>query len=198
MKVGCSPSRVKQPIEKLELALSSKFRIHSLFRDTVTVTSPRGSTDVIGHSPMSTRGNDNPDENSTDPTGLPDLLTDPVRRRSWLLAKALDTQPLDRALELARAAEAFITGAHANEIASTGSPLRSEEGAAPIPGANRTPLKHRTSLALVPETREQLLERLAQGARNAEVAREFGFSIRQVQGVRMGSKREIARRRDGR
>ena len=45
-------------------------------------------------------------------------------------------------------------------------------------------------------TPEQLLERLAQGARNAELASDFGLSTRQVQGIRMGSAREIARRRD--
>ena len=53
------------------------------------------------------------------------------------------------------------------------------------------------ALTLAPEKREQLLQRLAQGARNAELARDFGLSMRQVQGIRMGSAREIARRRNG-
>src|SRR5438874_12928850 len=35
-----------------------------------------------------------------------------------------------------------------------------------------------------------------QAAKNAEVAAEFGMSLRQVQGLRMGCAREIARRRD--
>jgi hypothetical protein len=37
---------------------------------------------------------------------------------------------------------------------------------------------------------------MAQGAKNAELASEFGLSPRQVQGIRMGSAREIARRRE--
>ena len=135
---------------------------------------------------MSTRGDDNPGETSPDPKGVADVLNDPVQRRSWLLAQALETEPLDRALELARAAEAFITEAPAVEIASAVSPLRSVAVATPTPDANRNPLKQRNSLTLASERREQLLERLAQGARNAEVAREFGLSVRQVQGVKDG------------
>jgi hypothetical protein len=38
------------------------------------------------------------------------VLNDPIRRRAWLLSKALESLPLDRALEFARSAEAFITG----------------------------------------------------------------------------------------
>ena len=38
------------------------------------------------------------------------LMLDPVRRRSWLFAKALETAPLSDALAFAEAAEAFITG----------------------------------------------------------------------------------------
>jgi hypothetical protein len=49
-------------------------------------------------------------EHRVAPTELPhDLLKEPVRRRAWLLEKALGAYPLDRALELARAAEDFIT-----------------------------------------------------------------------------------------
>ena len=51
-------------------------------------------------------------------------------------------------------------------------------------------------LALSSEKREQLLQRLAQGARNAELASEFGLSKQQVQGIRMGWARQIAKRRD--
>jgi hypothetical protein len=40
-----------------------------------------------------------------------------VRRRSWLLSKALDSRPLDQALELARKAEMFVSGAHPELIA---------------------------------------------------------------------------------
>jgi hypothetical protein len=154
-----------------------------------------GSTEVNGHSPMSTEGNANLEENSDNPAGLIEVLTDAVRRRSWLLAKALETHPLDEALELARTAEAFITG----------SSTLAEATAIPPHLDNRTDrsstrdtkrLKKRTPLTVPPEQREQLLQRLAHGARNAEVASEFGLSIKQVQGIRMGSAREITRIRD--
>jgi hypothetical protein len=48
------------------------------------------------------------------------LMLDPVRRRSWLVAKASETAPLNKALALAQAAETFITGTveHSLEVAS--------------------------------------------------------------------------------
>jgi hypothetical protein len=39
-----------------------------------------------------------------------DLLDQPLRRRWWLLLKALESQPLDEALKEAQAAEEFLTG----------------------------------------------------------------------------------------
>jgi hypothetical protein len=38
------------------------------------------------------------------------LLDQPLRRRWWLLLKALESQPLDEALKEAQAAEDFLTG----------------------------------------------------------------------------------------
>lgn len=52
-------------------------------------------------------------------------------------------------------------------------------------------------LALSNEVRDRLLDRLANGARNAELAAEFGISAKQVQGLRVGCAREIASRRAG-
>jgi len=43
--------------------------------------------------------------------------------------------------------------------------------------------------------RERLIGRLIEGAKNAELAAEFGLAPRQVQGFRMGCAREIAERR---
>ena len=40
-----------------------------------------------------------------------------------------------------------------------------------------------------------MLDRLAAGTKNADIAEEFGMSPQQVQGVRIGSAREIAARR---
>src|SRR6202035_1750601 len=75
--------------------------------------------------------------------------------------------------------------------------------AKPVNGAVGTPLHSgkpdrgkRTGLPLSAEHRGRLLERLAEGAKNAEVATQFDLSTRQVQGIRMGSAREIAKRRD--
>ena len=38
-----------------------------------------------------------------------DLCDQPARRRQWLLFKALESAPLDEALRIAQAAEAFVT-----------------------------------------------------------------------------------------
>jgi DNA-binding CsgD family transcriptional regulator len=147
---------------------------------------------------MSAEG-DKPEDGVVDPAEAARLLDDPVRRRSWLLAKALASHPLDQALELARNAEAFITGAPVAGPA-TAIPFHSDQStvAAPKPETDHAarPGRRPVALTLAPEKREQLLERLAQGARNAELARDFGLSVRQVQGIRMGSARDIARRRD--
>jgi DNA-binding CsgD family transcriptional regulator len=171
-----------------------KFRFYSYVGDTVPPSwSPQAGAG--GYSPLSAE-NDEPGATSNEPADLPEVLHDPVRRRSWLLAKALETHPLDQALELARGAEAFITGSSANEAAGPNPDLVDE--AAPQPDAKREPkpLRRSAGLTLSPDDREQLLERLAQGARNAELASQFGLSTKQVQGMRMGSAREIARRRD--
>lgn len=50
------------------------------------------------------------------------LMLDPVRRRSWLFAKALETTPLREALAFAEAAEAFITGATEDGFEVTSAP----------------------------------------------------------------------------
>jgi hypothetical protein len=122
-------------------------------------------------------------------TDLPEeVLNNPTRRRSWLLSKALESLPFDRALELARSAEAFITGSAAGSGDDAPPSERQPSG-----GENKP--QKRTGLVLSPDQREQLLERLAQGATNAELASEFDLSARQAQGIRMGSAREIASRR---
>jgi hypothetical protein len=48
------------------------------------------------------------------------LLEDPERRRSWLLLKALENFPLDKALELAEIAERFLSGVPSESRGTTG------------------------------------------------------------------------------
>ena len=175
-----------------ESARPLEFRVYSSFGDTVTAASPLGSVVAGGYSPMSTQGN-KPDDKSIDLAEVAGLLADPVRRRSWLLAKALASHPLDQALELARSAEAFITGSPG---ATTSGPLLDQFAPEAQARKDAKRVSRPVALTLAAEQREQLLERLAQGARNAELASDFGLSTRQVQGIRMGSAREIARRRD--
>jgi hypothetical protein len=142
---------------------------------------------------MSADDNNEPDDRWIDLTEVAELLADPVRRRSWLLAKALASHTLDKALELARSAEAFITGSAITGSAPSEPLLPLSDPSTASAGETRV---RPAALTLAPAKREQLLERLAQGARNAELARDFGLSVRQVQGIRMGCAREIARRRD--
>jgi DNA-binding CsgD family transcriptional regulator len=130
------------------------------------------------------------------------LLGNPPARRLWLLQEAMRSLQLDRAIELARIAEAFVAGsavdAAKSEIAP---PIDNEERgqlvdqgstSAAVPADSAI---ERNGLALSDNDRERLLDRLAKGARNVELAGEFGISAKQVQGLRMGCAREIARRR---
>jgi hypothetical protein len=135
-----------------------------------------------------------------------ELLGEPERRRCWLLWKALECSPLDQAIDLARAADQFVTDAPAAGRVGDASiqpipaslPQPSSELTRPsldVTSSPETPASQKRSrLALPLERREQLLQRLAQGARNAELASEFGLSKQQVQGIRMGSARQIKKR----
>jgi hypothetical protein len=127
-----------------------------------------------------------------------DLLENGAERRGWLLYEALRCAPLDQAIELARKADAFILGtadgeqargaAEANERAighqSNDKPQSQERS------------KPKARLMLSGDQRGRLIDQLAGGAKNAEIAAEFGLSVQQVQGVRIGSAREIAARRE--
>src|SRR5215470_4977124 len=103
-------------------------------------------------------------------------LGDPATRRLWLLTQALRCVPLDKAVELARIAEGFITAAARLET-------KAECGVAPANGCDPTLIRssaHKpTPLALSAEQRQQLLDRLAQGAGNAELAQAFSLTARQ-------------------
>ena len=130
-------------------------------------------------------------------------LDGPVSRRLWLLSEALRSVPLDRAIELARAADHFIVAGPlvttsiapaAPEAGRVNEPHRSDTATPDASRAKAPGMKSPAGLLLTPEQRDQLLNRLAEGATNGALAAEFSITPRQVQGVRMGAAREIARR----
>ena len=135
---------------------------------------------------------------------LPCAFQDPTSRRTWLLQKALECAPLDRALELARMADDFVLGVipamqaektrFQPETAVSQSPGRAipqySVGARVKPFANKTTAPGRPKLSLSAGQRERLLQRMAEGARNAELATDFGLAPRQVQGIRISQARQ--------
>src|SRR3954466_7575727 len=125
-----------------------------------------------------------------DEVDLTNMFSDAAFRRLWLVRKAMECAPLDRAVELARVMEEFITGSGSQQspahTAALGSPKLPEPPVEAVIGKPRMEAQAseaRTGFVLSAEQREQLLHRLANGARNAELATEFGVSPRQVQGV---------------
>ena len=111
---------------------------------------------------------------------------------------------------MARDAEAFVTGSAVDNRADD-IRIDPEGPAAPrleptqqliseisgaLRGVEELIAKKSTRLALPTERRDQLLDRLAEDANNAELAAEFGITSKQVQGIRMGCAREITKRRD--
>jgi hypothetical protein len=136
------------------------------------------------------------------------LAQDASYRRIWFLSKALESEPFDRALALARAADEFVagvpsTGPTLSREASTETPTMMGQEAAgrELEGAPDAAKRSPTATPraqLSDEHRERLIDRLVSGAKNSELAVEFGLSSKQVQGFRMGSAREIASRRERR
>jgi hypothetical protein len=130
------------------------------------------------------------------PLGEPACFDEPDRRRWFLLCKAMETLPLDRALDLARAADEFLLGApRARSDAPVDTPA---DQTAPNEATHRRRACGPTNIALGAAQRDELLGLLVGGGKNAELAARFGLTSRQIQGVRMGSAREIAKRRQER
>jgi hypothetical protein len=135
------------------------------------------------------------------------IITDPATRRCWLLIKALECATLDQAIDLARKAEDFIAGLDSGSQV-TESEAQAETAAAAAEPSDRLEPKpdsrpaasdqtsEQTRFSLSQEQREKLLGRLAEGGTNAELASEFGLSLRQVQGVRLGTGRKGSKKRD--
>jgi hypothetical protein len=136
------------------------------------------------------------------------LFEEPSRRRWWLLSKALECSPLDRALDLARIADQFVLAEPDADVVGGRQPpakslprseptnVSTDEGQ-PSETAGGAPAAKISRLTLAPHRRDQLLERLAQGALNAELATEFGLKPRQVQGLRMAEIRKGQPKRPG-
>jgi hypothetical protein len=131
---------------------------------------------------------------------------EPTLRRSWLLYRALECLPLDEAIDLARTADAFITGEPVERKLTDGLVLTepkvacARRGERPLAPAAETRLATAATTRPIPsalpqEIRQRVVDRLASGARNNEIAAEFGLTPKQVQGVRMGCAREITKRR---
>lgn len=123
-----------------------------------------------------------------------------VERRSWLLYEALRSAPLDEAIELARKADAFIMGTAAKGEQARRAVAREPHEQPISDQAQNEPQRKPQSnpkgrLSLSADQRDRMLDRLAAGMKNADIAEEFGISPQQVQGVRIGSAREIAVRR---
>src|SRR5438477_13105339 len=98
-----------------------------------------------------------------EPSELNGLVENPAARRLWLLHNALRCLPFDRAIELARAAEAFVTGsAVENRAAPTPSLEATQQLISEISGTLRgveEPIaKKSTRLALPTERRDELLD----------------------------------------
>lgn len=129
------------------------------------------------------------------------LLDHPAARRLWLLEQALRSVPLEAAVELARTAEAFIMGSAGETVTDDPTAMirrdqePSEPTVQPVSAGSADREAARTGFPLTEDQRDRLLERLSEGARNAELVAEFGISAKQVQGFRMGCNREIASRR---
>lgn len=114
------------------------------------------------------------------------LIDNPAARRLWLLLQAARSQPFDRAIELARIAEAFLMGTAVEAITNPSEPpiesaardqgAREQVAGEPSIAAVADPRTERNGLTLAEDQRDRLLQRLAEGARNAELAGEIGIS----------------------
>jgi hypothetical protein len=128
----------------------------------------------------------------------PDLDCAPIQRRLWLLTQAMAKFPMAEALALACKAEAFLTnGACGPTLRGDGAMADpSEHGALCEARSCQEALDQAAALPpageAAPESsqasgidRETLFTRLAQGATNVELAKQFGLTQRQIQGFRM-------------
>jgi hypothetical protein len=68
------------------------------------------------------------------------LYENPAARRAWLLLKALENLPLDKALEIAQVAERFLSGDPSERRGTTGIFSRLDAKAVGLPATGETPV----------------------------------------------------------
>ena len=134
---------------------------------------------------------------------LLDLHVDPMRRRWFLLVRALEHMPLHAAIELVERAEAFLAAGDCRSPADVGAPtcLQSDKetellldtardavapgGTASIPQGDENPSRRPVDASVI-------LGLLAEGASDADIMNKFGLTKRQLLGfhLQMGSETE--------
>ena len=133
-----------------------------------------------------------------DPLGCGDLLDlccDPVRRRWFLLVRAMEHLSLEDAVTLAERIEAFLSAGPSEPPVECGAPTPQSEQEVIAPSAPAAPLvtspvaSARAQDDKVPPTpladRVELLSRLAEGASDADIIAEFGLTKRHMVGLRL-------------
>src|SRR5207248_11111567 len=96
--------------------------------------------------------------------------------------------------ELARHAEAFVSDYQSEDLVKSAS-AASVAQEVPLSPSDPVHAPRRRGIALTNTQRDRLLDRIAEGAGNAQLAAEFGISAKQIQGIRLGCARKIAERR---
>jgi hypothetical protein len=126
---------------------------------------------------------------------LLDLCGDPVRRRWFLLVRAMEHLPLEDAATLAERIEAFLSAGRSEPPVKRGAPTSRSEQEVIAPSAPAAPpvtspvASARAQDDNVPPPpladKPELLSRLAEGASDADIIAEFGLTKRQLVGFRL-------------
>jgi hypothetical protein len=129
------------------------------------------------------------------------------RRRLWLLQQLIQQVKPDEALKLAERMEEFVLGAERRVVAERGAitvvkgsspddpgprtlPLREAAKPAPVHDGAAAPSPRRGARLLEGERMREFLAALGAGADNTELARRFGLTPRQANGLRMGIEKQ--------
>src|SRR5438128_12069682 len=125
-----------------------------------------------------------------------ELIRDPAARRLWMLYKAATFLPLGDALELARAAEMFVSGSRSESRAASGDATQPHDAMQPdlqrhiveLSAARTSAGSEAAAHSSIPRSnrhvfgedqRDRLLTCLAAGAKNAALAPELASPPKQ-------------------